>query len=123
MSKPKSQTAELREAITKLLDEFDTAVSGMPPHWEKSSHRIALEQPSIEAFVQLITKTVAEAERAARIDELERITKPKTSLDDIYGNDPRNNYGYSELQVRDAVNWLKRRHYDRINQLKEEHEK
>jgi len=30
-------------------------------------------------------------------------------LNDIYGNDWRNNYGYNETQVRDAANWLKRK--------------
>lgn len=30
-------------------------------------------------------------------------------LDDIYGTDWRNNYGYNETQVRDAARWLSRR--------------
>lgn len=56
--------------------------------------------------------------QSARIDELERIVGAKATLNDIYGDDPRNNYGYNETQVRDAANWLRHRHQDRIKQLR-----
>jgi hypothetical protein len=67
---------------------------------------------------QLFAAHLQAAVQAARVDELQRIVGVKATLNDIYGDDPRNNYGYNETQVRDAANWLMRRHEERLQQLK-----
>ena len=41
-------------------------------------------------------------------------------LSDIYGNDWRNNYGYTEGQVRDAANHLQRKQLDSLTKLEAE---
>lgn len=69
------------------------------------------------ALVNEAKQALIEIVREARIDELRQIVETKTKLDDIYGADWRNNYGYNETQVRDAVDWLKSRHKKRIAQL------
>lgn len=52
-----------------------------------------------------------------RIEELSQIVAPKDTLNDIYGDDPRNNYGYQEDQVRDAARYLRSKHQKRIDDL------
>jgi len=39
-------------------------------------------------------------------------------LNDIYGNDYRNNYGYNETQVRDAANWIQDRQRVKLETLR-----
>jgi len=41
-------------------------------------------------------------------------------LSDIYGNDWRNNYGYTEGQVRDAANHLQRKQRESLAKLEAE---
>lgn len=75
------------------------------------------------ALASLATSKVNQA----RYDELEKLLtvgEENITLNDIYGDDRRNNYGYQETQVRDASNHLKRRFtkviQDRLSTLKED---
>lgn len=38
-------------------------------------------------------------------------------LNDIYGDDDRNNYGYNEIQVRDATNYIQRKLRSKVQEL------
>ena len=51
----------------------------------------------------------------------ERVVGTKDlKLSDIYGNDWRNNYGYTEVQVRDAANHLQRKQLNSLTKLEAE---
>jgi hypothetical protein len=51
----------------------------------------------------------------------ERVVGTKDlKLSDIYGNDWRNNYGYTEGQVRDAANHLQRKQLESLTELEAE---
>lgn len=42
-------------------------------------------------------------------DEMREIIGHDAGYEDIYGNDPRNNYGFTEAQVKEAARWLQRK--------------
>jgi hypothetical protein len=65
-------------------------------------------------------RTILAATRKQILDEVEaKVIGGKTSLNDIYGTDRRNNYGYNETQVRDAVNYLQNKQRAALAALKE----
>lgn len=72
---------------------------------------------SVNEFKQSIIAEMERREREARIDELRMIVDTKDKLNDIYGNDPRNNYGYHESEVREAADYLRGKHTKRIAHL------
>lgn len=74
----------------------------------------------------LVVEHVRLSELAHRAEQVALIKRVRTeviggstSLNDIYGTDWRNNYGYNETQVRDAANYLQGKQRTALDKLKE----
>lgn len=76
-----------------------------------------LDHDSVEEVLALIR-----TEKLKLLAEVrERVVGTKDlKLSDIYGNDWRNNYGYTEGQVRDAANHLQRKQLESLAKLEAE---
>ena len=64
--------------------------------------------------------TLITTREQALLDRVGAALSKNVSLDDIYGTDRRNNYGYNETQVRDAARWLQSEQRQALNQIRKE---
>jgi len=75
-------------------------------------------KPMVDKLYKLISDQVAKAIEGA-LDQVGVFVLGGTvRLNDIYGNDYRNNYGYNETQVRDAANWIQDRQRVKLETLR-----
>jgi|GEM_PF-6156842 len=118
-SQKNQPTAQVDGNLDEILKRYSLAVQGLHAGVKPIDDGIEANRYRQEAK-RAIAAHLQAAIQTARIDELQRIIDSKATLNDIYGDNPRNNYGYNETQVRDAVNWLRNRHNERLQQLKKE---
>ena len=81
---------------------------------------IPLSKHEYEAKAKI--ESIIRTEKLKLLAEVrERVVGTKDlKLSDIYGNDWRNNYGYTEVQVRDAANHLQRKQLNSLTKLEAE---
>lgn len=107
--------------VDELRDQIDDMTARLHPTGELDADGKPIYQES-RLPLSMIDKLEALIQQK-QLEVLERVDSfvlgGVVDLNDIYGNDHRNNYGYNETQVRDAARWIQGSMKAKLNTIKQ----